>query len=58
VEVWPDGTRYEGTYLNGKKNGKGVLYFIDESKYIGDFENNEITGSGEYYWSDGKIYKG
>ena len=55
---YKDGTRYEGTYLNGKKNGKGQLNFIDESKYRGEFLNNEITGIGEYYWNDGKIYKG
>ena len=34
---WPDGAKYEGIYKNGKKNGKGVLYFADLSKYIGEF---------------------
>lgn len=56
--IFIDGARYEGSYLNGKKSGRGILLFADESKYIGEFEDNEISGTGEYYWSDGKVYKG
>jgi hypothetical protein len=44
--------------LNGKINGKGILFFVDGSKYDGEFKDNEIHGYGEYYWEDGKIYKG
>ena len=32
-----DNAKYEGTYSNGKKNGRGILHFADGSKYIGEF---------------------
>lgn len=35
IEIWPDNSRYEGEYSNGKKNGKGILEFGDGSKYEG-----------------------
>ena len=34
--------------MDGKKEGKGELIFIDESRYNGEFENNLINGYGSY----------
>ena len=54
MESWPDGARYDGIYVDGKKEGKGRLTFADGSYYEGEFHTNEISGFGNYYWPDGK----
>ena len=40
IEIWADGTRFEGEYFAGTKSGAGKLLFSDGSSYEGDFENN------------------
>ena len=52
VETWVNGSRYEGNYLNGCKNGKGVYTWSDGSKYDGEWVDNKICGIGVYTWSD------
>ena len=54
MESWPDGAKYEGDYIDGKKEGKGKLTFADGSYYEGEFKQNEICGFGKYFWPDGK----
>ena len=33
VQVWPDGAKYEGDWVNGKANGKGTSMIMQESSY-------------------------
>ena len=40
--MWLDGAKYDGSYVNGKKEGYGVFMWADGSKYEGNFENNDI----------------
>lgn len=56
-EVWPNGIKYEGEFLMGKKKGKGIL-FMEGCKYIGNFKNNEIHGEGTMIWENRKKYQG
>ena len=35
--------KYEGEFLNGKKNGKGIEY-KDNLKYEGEFKNGKKNG--------------
>ena len=44
-----DGERYEGDYVNGKREGKGIYYFKNGDKYEGDFKNGLKEGNGIYY---------
>ena len=53
-----DGSKYEGTYSKGKKEGRGEYTWEDGSRYIGGFENGQINGEGEFEWPDGRHYKG
>ncbi len=46
-ERWPDKSKYEGQYLEGKKHGKGVFSWPDGSSYEGQFKNNNIEGYGK-----------
>lgn len=41
-----NGERYEGQMRNGKKNGKGIFYYIDGRVYKGAWENDLIHGYG------------
>ena len=40
--------KYAGEYKYGKREGKGTLYFDDESKWCGMFRNGNVHGSGVY----------
>jgi hypothetical protein len=52
----PDG-RYVGQVVNGKAEGKGILYF-STGKYEGDFKNNVYEGKGIMHWNSGNRYEG
>jgi len=45
------GSRYEGEYKNGKKEGKGIYYFENGAKYIGDYKNDLRNGKGSIGFS-------
>ena len=36
-----DGSRYEGSYKNDKKEGKGMYFFINKDYYEGEYVNNK-----------------
>lgn len=38
--VWPSGTRYAGTFKDGKKHGRGVLTLSNGSVINGFWEND------------------
>ena len=53
--------KYEGDILDGKYEGKGMLYYDHEAKrieYEGNFSNGKFEGKGIYYWKDGNYYIG
>ena len=56
VETFPDGSKYDGNFVNGKNQGKGVFTWPDGSKYTGDFIQNDLEGDGVYVWADGRMY--
>ena len=43
-----DGSRFEGEFRYGAKNGFGVFKFRDGSIYEGNFQHNKIQGKGTY----------
>ena len=49
--TWPDQSRYEGDFKNGKANGNGVEYMSNGDRYNGQFENDLKHGSGIYHSS-------
>ena len=50
----PSGVRFTGNWINGIKNGTGIIDFGDGSSYIGEF-NNGLASEGQYDWGDGRI---
>jgi hypothetical protein len=49
---------YEGEYLNGQRNGKGVFYLQNGDCFKGDFKNDCFHGAGIYYWNDNISWSG
>jgi len=43
--VWPDGKRYQGTWLNGAPHGNGTLN-QDDITYVGEFVEGKRQGQG------------
>lgn len=41
VFMWPDNRRYEGEYIDDKKEGHGVFYWPDGRKYDGEWLNGK-----------------
>lgn len=46
IFAYPDGSKYEGQFLNGKFHGQGVFYFANGDKYEGQFSENYPDGQG------------
>lgn len=54
-----DDYRYEGSFHDDMKNGKGILQYLNsDDKYEGEFKDDKITGYGYYIWDNGHTYKG
>ena len=41
IFLWPDGKRYEGQYVNDKKEGLGIFSWPDGRKYDGGWKNGK-----------------
>ena len=41
-----DGSSYEGDFVDGEIEGKGVRRWPDRSEYVGDFHLGEFHGKG------------
>jgi len=51
--------KYWGNWKDGKREGKGIMYFNDGSTmYQGNYSNDKRNGFGILYWSDGNRYDG
>ena len=57
-EIWPDGTKFEGSYKEGVKHGFGIFVWSNNCSYKGNFYNNAMDGIGCYRWADGREYNG
>ena len=53
VKEFPDGTRYEGEYRNGKRHGQGILTMPDGTRYEGAFRDGKPVDDGDDSDTDG-----
>ena len=44
--------RYFGQVINGKREGKGIIYYNDGDRYEGEFKNGKKDGKGIYYYNE------
>ena len=57
--IWENGDYYIGEFLNDMKNGKGKIYYKNDSiKYDGDFVNDKYEGKGKFIWENEEYYIG
>lgn len=46
IFAYPDGSKYEGNFQNGKFEGQGIFWFSNGDKYTGAFKDNYPDGQG------------
>ena len=46
-EIYPDNSRYEGTFFNGRKHGQGKYTWAEGKIYKGQFVDGHIHGEGK-----------
>ncbi len=49
---YPNGSRYEGQFSDGKPDGWGSFYENDGAKYVGSFTDGQRNGNGTVYYAD------
>ena len=55
---WPDGSRYDGEWLQGKPHGQGMFTYADGSQYWGRFHMGKRQGEGMMKYANGDEYEG
>ena len=45
----PNGDKYIGEYIDGKRSGQGIETLVIGITYMGEFKNNEYNGQGTIY---------
>ena len=57
IYLYSDGVRYDGEYVDDKKDGFGVYYWTDGRKYEGWWHKGKQHGLGQYVDSTKKTLK-
>ena len=47
--VWPDQSRYDGEFRDGKMEGHGIKYLAKGDRYVGMFKDDLKNGTGIWY---------
>ena len=58
IQVWKDGSKYEGYWKHDMANGKGRLIHSDGDVYEGEWLDDKAHGKGTYIHMDGARYAG
>ena len=62
VKIWANGDRYDGQFVEDRREGFGVYVFgrgpWAGERYEGEFLNDRRHGHGVYRWTTGDVYTG
>jgi len=58
IQIWSDGSKYTGKWVEDQTNGYGRLIHADGDVYEGAWLNDKAVGFGTYTHQDGAIYEG
>lgn len=58
VQLWADGSKYEGMWKDGKCHGKGRMTHANGDIYEGEWANDKANGNGLFMDASGASYKG
>lgn len=56
MQIWPDGARYEGQWVNNRATGKGKFIHVDGDIYTGEWKDDKANGYGVYTHNNGARY--
>ena len=51
---YPNG-KYIGNIIDGKRDGKGRMYYSDNSKYVGEWKDDKKNGQGILFNADNQV---
>ena len=55
---YPDGSIYEGEWLNDKENNSGILYMATGDVFKGIWKDGKKHGDGKYHFKNmGSIFR-
>ncbi|GBF91518.1 hypothetical protein Rsub_04258 [Raphidocelis subcapitata] len=49
---------YEGEYVEGRREGRGVMRFPDGGSYDGEWVADKMEGTGTYTYASGDVFRG
>ncbi len=55
---WPNGDRYEGSLVKGKRHGKGRFTWPSGQSYLGDWVHDQADGQANLRFANGDVYDG
>ncbi len=58
IQLWPDGSKYEGQWKQGKSNGYGRMTHANGDIYEGNWVNDKANGHGIFVDTSGARYEG
>lgn len=58
IIYYDDGSKYEGHFEHGLRNGFGTMWYSNGDKYQGNFVNDLKSGHGIYWYFNGDKYEG
>jgi len=58
VEIYANGMKYEGNFVDGIRNGQGTMIFPDGAKYEGEWKDGAMHGRGIFTWPNGDKHEG
>ena len=58
IYAYPDGSRYEGQFADGKPHETGTFYYQNGDKYVGNFRLGQPDGKGRMFYRDGRTLHG
>lgn len=58
IYTFPDGTKFDGLWIDGQRNGAGTQIWTDGTKYVGNWKNGQRSGTGTITWPNGCRYDG
>ncbi|MEZ4965608.1 MAG: caspase family protein [Saprospiraceae bacterium] len=53
IFAYPDGSKYEGHFVNSKFDGQGTFHFANGDQYVGTFKENYPDGQGTRTYANG-----
>lgn len=56
--IYPNGERYEGSWVYGKRHGFGAYHYLDGGRYEGEWVDDRIQGKGKSVYANGNVSGG